>query len=454
MSDVEACTDDISFTEKDDIGQEDKYSFEEHVTLEEEESEGQGEVNLITCDGKRKDGEETIESQQAVDSKEGNDVNKQGKEANGTTKHHPETKEEDPGLPKETEVTSGSSDNRHAKDEEEDVLQIYEDEEKSLSGCTADNKRTEITEQKANSQPATTTESKDLSPFTVIPSFLKPTLSLLAPKMNDVREAFPDSPASQRGIMMRITPNTQTNTFDSIFLYDDKEDNDDDRYDKRIKDLKSIPTLYRPTKSNMALPELKVEANSITKRGTMMKSEGIQFTSKFTLMVQNAQKSEMDNVRNNRKSPIPHDAFEGARSPVNKGHVFNTTPSSKKLSVPVEVFSECIKSPLKERMMKAAQLLNSEEKPPRVMKSPVPFEEFVPSPVRAPPVINEDKPIKSLKQLNRFMNNKVIIAEMNCAHIQEEWIGIVNSELQLEIDLLKTEWSREVRCVIYDLSAN
>jgi hypothetical protein len=278
-----------------------------------------------------------------------------------------------------------------------------------------------------------------------IPRFLRPTKSFSAPKMVDIKEEFPDSPASKRGIMLKITPKSADKAFDSIFLYDDKvkEPKEEDKYDMRYKDRESIPRLFRPTLCSLALPETVAEANSITKRGTMMKSQGIRYTSKFEMLVEEAQRSDLEKAKLNKKPPIPRDAFENTVLPSTKGHTFATAVPPKKDPVPAELFSECVKSPLRDRMSKIAEL-EYQEKPPRVMKNAVPFAEFTPSPVKKPPVVNDNKPIKSIKQLHHFIKNKVVIAEMKCEEVLTEWFRIIDCELKGEIEAAESDWNHEV----------
>mmetsp|Transcript_7047 Transcript_7047/g.11783 ORF Transcript_7047/g.11783 Transcript_7047/m.11783 type:complete len:709 (-) Transcript_7047:5351-7477(-) len=278
-----------------------------------------------------------------------------------------------------------------------------------------------------------------------VPSFLRPTKSFSAPKMIDVKEEFPDSPATKRGIMMKITPNTTVNTFDSIFLYDDKvkEPKEEDQYDMRYKDRKNVRSLYRPTLCSIALPVARADANAITKRGTMVRTKEQKFISKFEKLVEEAQQMDLDNLKKSKKPSIPKEAFEHAVSPANKGHTFDKTLPPKKEPVPAELFSECIKSPLKDRILKVAEM-EREEKVPRVMKEAVPFSEFSPTPVSQPPVVDDNKPIKSIKQLHIFIKNKVVIAEMMCKWMKAEWERIIECELKDEIEAVKAGWSHQI----------
>ena len=292
------------------------------------------------------------------------------------------------------------------------------------------------------------------------PSFLMPTLSMLAPKIRDSYEEFPDSPASKRGVMMKTGAADNQTQFDSIFLYDDKVKEKDAREKlllerkKKEADIQNIPRLFRPTMSSLAQPPPTIEADTITKRGTMMQTTAPQFTSKFALMIQTAQQVDLDLAKKSKKEPIPYEAFEDALSPVNKGHTFNTALPPQKKPLPHEAFSECIKSPLEDRIRQAMSL-SIQEIPPRVMKPSIPFEAFVASPVKPPPVVPDNKSIKTLKQLHHFMKKKVTLVEYSLSHIHSEWVNIIASELQIEIDLTKAEWENEVpipHAVLYILS--
>lgn len=310
--------------------------------------------------------------------------------------------------------------------------------------------RTEIENVLKDKTKPSTTLMTALS-STPLPSFRRPTMSMLAPKKRESYEPFPDSPASRRGIMMKIATSASApaDPFDSIFLCDDTEQKKKDKIDHSSEDFHSVPTLYRPTKSSLALPQVTAEPNPISRRGTMMKTTGIQFTSKFALLVESAEKNAHDKAKNATKSPIPRDAFVGTRIPTHKGHIFDAPTPTKRQAVPVEAFKNCQKAPpLKDRIKVIAE--QCAETPPKVMKTSVPFESFVSSPAKPPPVVDDKAPLTSLKQLYLCAENKALLAELSCERLQTAWTGIINKELESEIEVTKSEWGEEVdlTCVI------
>ena len=276
-----------------------------------------------------------------------------------------------------------------------------------------------------------------------VPSFRRSTKSLAAPKFIDAKEEFPGSPASKRGVMMKITPKVQQTKFESIFLYDDTVKEGDDYYDKSIKTVKDIPTLFRPIKCQLALPSSEKEVSAVTKRGTMIKCQALQFLSRYDKKIQDSMDKEINEVKKIKKPPIPVEAFAEAKLPTNKGHEFPTTLPPKKSPLPTEVFSDCVKISLDERKQQV-QIMEVKGRPPRVIKSPVPFEDFSPSPVKKPPSINENKPIKSLRQLDQYITKKVLMVEYLCETVFAEWTRIIEDLTKIEIDITRSKWDEVV----------